>query len=87
MKKALVKRAFSKAGSPTRTRTRDQLINSQPLYQLSYRGIAHTVVARPKFWSRRAAKSRQPVAYASTRRMRSTDASSCSSEQANEIRT
>ena len=27
-------------GSPTRTRTRDQLINSQSLYQLSYRGIA-----------------------------------------------
>ena len=26
-------------GSPTRTRTRDQLINSQSLYQLSYRGI------------------------------------------------
>ncbi len=27
------------SGSPTRTRTRDKLINSQPLYQLSYRGI------------------------------------------------
>jgi len=31
--------AFSVFGSPTRTRTRDQLINSQSLYQLSYRGI------------------------------------------------
>lgn len=27
-------------GSPTRTRTTDILINSQTLYQLSYRGIA-----------------------------------------------
>ena len=26
-------------GSPTRTRTTDILINSQTLYQLSYRGI------------------------------------------------
>ena len=33
-------RAFSfEFGSPTRTRTRDKLINSQSLYQLSYRGI------------------------------------------------
>jgi hypothetical protein len=31
-------RTFSKGGSPGRTRTSDQLINSQPLYQLSYRG-------------------------------------------------
>ena len=28
-----------KFGSPGRTRTSDQLINSQPLYQLSYRGM------------------------------------------------
>ena len=27
------------SGSPGRTRTSDQLINSQPLYQLSYRGM------------------------------------------------
>ena len=27
-----------KIGSPGRTRTSDKLINSQPLYQLSYRG-------------------------------------------------
>ena len=27
-------------GSPGRTRTSDKLINSQPLYQLSYRGTA-----------------------------------------------
>jgi hypothetical protein len=27
-----------KSGSPSRTRTYDLLINSQPLYQLSYRG-------------------------------------------------
>lgn len=26
-------------GSPTRTRTRDQVINSHSLYQLSYRGM------------------------------------------------
>ena len=32
-------RAFSENGSPTRTRTTDILINSQTLYQLSYRGI------------------------------------------------
>jgi hypothetical protein len=31
-------------GSPTRTRTRDKLINSQSLYQLSYRGIVSLVV-------------------------------------------
>ena len=30
---------LSESGSPTRTRTRDKLINSQSLYQLSYRGI------------------------------------------------
>ena len=28
-----------KVGSPGRTRTYDMLINSQPLYQLSYRGL------------------------------------------------
>ena len=27
------------SGSPGRTRTSDMLINSQPLYQLSYRGM------------------------------------------------
>ena len=37
-------------GSPTRTRTRDQLINSQSLYQLSYRGIGwHLSGARRDF--------------------------------------
>ena len=31
--------AVLKNGSPTRTRTRDQVINSHSLYQLSYRGM------------------------------------------------
>ena len=35
-------KAFFEFGSPTRTRTRDQLINSQSLYQLSYRGFVHS---------------------------------------------
>ena len=30
---------LEKNGSPGRTRTTDKLINSQPLYQLSYRGM------------------------------------------------
>ena len=30
--------AFSRYSSPGRTRTSDQLVNSQPLYRLSYRG-------------------------------------------------
>ena len=33
-------RPFPVFGSPTRTRTRDQVINSHSLYQLSYRGMA-----------------------------------------------
>ena len=40
-------------GSPTRTRTRDQLINSQSLYQLSYRGMLDRVPdAEPNFGPR-----------------------------------
>ena len=38
-KKGLTDEASSMFGSPGRTRTSDQLINSQPLYQLSYRGM------------------------------------------------
>ena len=38
MKKGLNAEAFFEFGSPTRTRTTDILINSQTLYQLSYRG-------------------------------------------------
>ena len=33
-------------GSPGRTRTSDMLINSQPLYQLSYRGMGSIVPCR-----------------------------------------
>jgi hypothetical protein len=33
------KRRFLKGGSPGRTRTADLVINSHPLYRLSYRGI------------------------------------------------
>ena len=32
-------RSISKVGSPGRTRTSDMVVNSHPLYQLSYRGI------------------------------------------------
>ncbi len=32
------------SGSPGRTRTSDQLINSQPLYQLSYRGMLRAAI-------------------------------------------
>ena len=38
-KKASGLRPLHEYGSPGRTRTSDQLINSQPLYQLSYRGM------------------------------------------------
>ena len=31
-------------GSPGRTRTSDQLVNSQPLYRLSYRGIVPDII-------------------------------------------
>lgn|GEM_PF-3955761 len=33
------KRAWFKFGSPGRTRTADQVVNSHPLYLLSYRGM------------------------------------------------
>ena len=58
--KGLQMKAFSESGSPTRTRTRDQLINSQSLYQLSYRGSV-----RPEFSSStRPKSSRQRLFYA-----------------------
>jgi hypothetical protein len=31
-------------GSPGRTRTSDQVVNSHPLYQLSYRGISGIII-------------------------------------------
>ena len=42
-------------GSPARTRTSDKLVNSQLLYQLSYRGInsLKTFCLRPRQKSRR----------------------------------
>ena len=85
------------SGSPGRTRTSDQLINSQPLYQLSYRGMGSWQGAR--FWSKGPAQVKRPLrsfdararvalAYAfKTLRMRSTDSASSSFEQAKEIRT
>src|SRR5262249_31591212 len=36
--------AFLRYGSPGRTRTSDQLVNSQPLYRLSYRGMAPDII-------------------------------------------
>jgi hypothetical protein len=36
--------AFVRYGSPGRTRTSDQLVNSQPLYRLSYRGIVPDII-------------------------------------------
>jgi hypothetical protein len=36
--------AFLRYGSPGRTRTSDQLVNSQPLYRLSYRGIMLKII-------------------------------------------
>ena len=35
---------FETRGSPGRTRTSDQLVNSQPLYRLSYRGIVPDII-------------------------------------------
>ena len=35
---------FEARGSPGRTRTSDQLVNSQPLYRLSYRGIVPDII-------------------------------------------
>ena len=48
---------LEESGSPGRTRTTDKLINSQPLYQLSYRGIAEALRSarfskNPEFKSR-----------------------------------
>ena len=58
-KKALAEEGFLVSGSPGRTRTSDQLINSQPLYQLSYRGMTLSRSTRaPAFWSSHWAKSR-----------------------------
>ena len=58
-KKALAEEGFRKFGSPGRTRTSDQLINSQPLYQLSYRGMTLSRITRgAAFWSSHWAKSR-----------------------------
>ena len=45
-KKARSKAGFFMFGSPTRTRTTDILINSQTLYQLSYRGIGRQYKVR-----------------------------------------
>jgi site-specific DNA recombinase len=45
---------FARLGSPGRTRTSDQLVNSQPLYRLSYRGMRFlhgTAVDYTKFWA------------------------------------
>ena len=38
--------AFKEFGSPTRARTRDPMINSHLLYQLSYRGIESRILLR-----------------------------------------
>src|SRR5262249_21675054 len=41
---SLWKTASVQYGSPGRTRTSDQLVNSQPLYRLSYRGIVPDII-------------------------------------------
>ncbi len=45
-KKAHTMVGFFKIGSPGRARTADLVINSHPLYQLSYRGIARRGIVR-----------------------------------------
>ena len=37
-------RAFCSLGSPGRTRTCDLVVNSHPLYRLSYRGITESIL-------------------------------------------
>ena len=78
-------------GSPTRTRTTDILINSQTLYQLSYRGISIcSYEAGAAFWDRPKSKSSIPATHGTFYRkmasMRFTAFFRSSMEQANEIR-
>lgn len=49
MKKAviLLDNGLRSFGSPTRTRTRDKVVNSHLLYRLSYWGIENSLVPRP----------------------------------------
>ena len=61
--------AFFEFGSPTRTRTRDILINSQSLYQLSYRGIVGTSKCAAGFWSSTRSKSSRYCAFYSSYRL------------------
>ncbi len=78
--------AFLIDGSPGRTRTSDQLINSQSLYQLSYRGIVGIVEsAADRRYAARAGilvDSPPPSQGDSARFRRRTASSSISSEHA-----
>ncbi len=62
-KKSPQQAGFLNFGSPTRTRTTDPLINSQLLYQLSYRGKVGTLKCRPGFWFRGGLKSSHNHAF------------------------
>lgn len=76
-------------GSPGRTRTSDQLINSQPLYQLSYRGMVfdwNPCRFRRTQEGRDSRSAPRRSQAASIRFRRSTASSSASSEQAKDMR-
>ncbi len=47
-KKACISAGFSLSGSTTWTRTRDPMINSHLLYQLSYRGMRRMLLIKKK---------------------------------------
>ncbi len=47
-KKACIAAGFSLSGSTTWTRTRDPMINSHLLYQLSYRGMRRMLLIKKK---------------------------------------
>ncbi len=47
-KKACIAAGFLRSGSTTWTRTRDPMINSHLLYQLSYRGMRRMLLIKKK---------------------------------------
>ncbi len=85
-KRTFSRRPFPEFGSPTRTRTTDILINSQTLYQLSYRGISRHPVAMLSGAGRHFCPAPARSQAARTRFMRLMASSSMSMEQANDRR-
>jgi hypothetical protein len=79
-------KAFLEFGSPTRTRTTDILINSQTLYQLSYRGIGRHRSLLLLGAGRDFGSEGDRSQAVSTRFMRLIASTSVSIEQANERR-